>query len=100
MDPSIFYEKLKRKQDNSQRWNAIIEDIVVLYDYHFLEKNFTGEELWDFLFTVREDHLVYHKKIWDCFSKSRYNSFFTIVYTAIDDPECIWWKLQYKQIKD
>jgi len=63
MDPSIFYEKLKRKQDNSQRWNAIIEDIVVLYDYHFLEKNFTGEELWDFLFTVREDHLVYHKKI-------------------------------------
>jgi hypothetical protein len=98
MNPSMFYEKLKKKQDNSQRWNEIVEDIIVLYDYHFLEKNFSKEELWDFMFTVREDHLVYHNKIWDCFNNSRYCSFFKLVYDAMDDPDRNWWNLQFKAV--
>lgn len=96
MDPSIFYEKLMKKQISSQKWNAIIEDIINLYDYHFQEKIFTNEELWDFMFTQRDDHLVYHRKIWNCFNKNKYSSFFKIVYTAMDDPDNTWWKLQYK----
>jgi hypothetical protein len=98
MDPSIFYEKLKKKQNNSQKWNSIIEDIIALYDYHFLEKIFSKEELWDFMFTAREDHLIYHKKIWDTLDIIKYNSFFNIIYTAIDDPKSEWWNLQYKVV--
>ena len=98
MDPSIFYEKLKTKQDNSQKWNAIIEDIILLYNYHFQEKIFNNEELWDFMFIYRDDHLIYNKKVWDCFSMSRYNIFFKIVYEAMDDPDTNWWNIQCKEI--
>ena len=63
-----------------------------------LEKNFTEEELWDFMFTAREDHLIHHKKIWDCFNKIRYSSFFKLIYDAMDDPDRNWWNIQYKAV--
>jgi hypothetical protein len=50
------------------------------------------------MFTVREDHLVYHNKIWDCFNNSRYCSFFKLVYDAMDDPDRNWWNLQFKAV--
>lgn len=98
MDITIFYEKLKTKQNNSQRWNAIIEDINYLYDYLFTDKIFTTEELWEFLFNKRENHFEYHDKIWKTFAIKKYNTFFKIVYNAIDDPEPKWWLSQYKEI--
>jgi hypothetical protein len=98
MDPTIFYKKLKEKQDNSQRWNSIIEDILKLYTYHFIEGLFSLEELWDFMFTYRDDHLIYNKKVWDCFNHTKYAVFFKIVYKAMDDPDPNWWNLQYKEI--
>ena len=89
-----FYTKLIITQNNSQRHNAIVEDICILYKHHFpSQEAFTSDELWDFLFTFRENHLDYHKKIWNCFSEPRYSTFFSIVYTALDDPPTSWWKL-------
>jgi hypothetical protein len=87
-----FYRKLKNKQVSSQRWNSIVCDIVELYTYNFPEGLFTEEEFWDFLFTARDNHIDHHKKIWDTFYREKYNEFFSIVYTAIDDPEPSWWK--------
>jgi hypothetical protein len=97
MDTTIFYQKLRAKQSNSLKWNAVIEDINCLYDYHFKEKIFTTEELWDFLFTKREDHFNYHVKIWNTFNINKYKDFFKIVYNALDDPDSEWWSSQYKE---
>jgi hypothetical protein len=90
MDIHIFYNKLIQHQNNSQRWNAIICDIILLYK----EELFTSEELWDFLFTKRDNHLEHHKKIWDTFYREKYNEFFSIVFIAMDDPEPSWWSQQ------
>lgn len=100
MNSEKFYTKLKEKQSSSQRWNAIINDILILYEYHFpmTEQLFSSEDLWDFLFTARENHLYFHSKIWNTFGNTKYNSFFSIVYTAMDDPEYAWWDLQSKAI--
>jgi hypothetical protein len=93
MDIHIFYEKLISRQNNSQRWNAIVCDICIIYKYKFPEEElFNEEEIWDFLFTARDNHLVYHKKIWDTFYREKYNEFFSVVYTAMDDPQSSWWK--------
>lgn len=88
-----FYKKLITKQANSQRWNAIVCDIVELYRYKFPEGLFTGEEFWDFLFTQDENHLERHKKIWDTFYREKYNEFFSVAYIAMDDPEASWWEI-------
>jgi len=88
-----FLNKIKNKQNNSQRYNAIVEDICTLYLHHFpSQEAFTSDELWDFLFTCRENHLDYHKKIWNYFSEPRYSTFFSIIYIALDDPPASWWK--------
>lgn len=87
-----FYQKLISYQNKSQRWNAIVCDIVELYRYKFPEELFTGEEFWDFLFTPRDNHKEYHKKIWDTFYREKYNEFFSIVYIAMDDPDVSWWQ--------
>jgi hypothetical protein len=98
MDIYTFYEKLKAKQNNSQKWNSIINDIIEVYTYNFTpsEQLCTVEELWDFVFTSREDHLIFHKKIWDLFSNMKYNRFFIFMYTAMDDPDSKWWILNLK----
>lgn len=88
-----FYKKLISRQNNSQRWNAIVCDIVELYRYKFPEGLFTSEEFWDFLFTQRNDHLDHHKKIWDTFYREKYNEFFSVAYIAMDDPEASWWEI-------
>jgi len=100
MNSEKFYTKLKEKQSSSQRWNAIINDILILYEYHFpmTEQLFSSEDLWDFLFTPRENHLHVHSKIWNTFANTKYNYFFAIVYTAIDDPDSTWWNAQSKAI--
>jgi hypothetical protein len=88
-----FYQKLIGHQNNSQRWNAIVCDIVEVYSYKFPEQElFNKEELWDFLFTQRANHLDHHKKIWDTFYRKKYNEFFSVVYIAMDDPEPSWWQ--------
>ena len=98
MDIQTFYDKLVKKQDNTQRWNSTIEDIIIQYNHHFPESEqiFTRDELWDYMFTIRTNHLEFHTKIWGCFKNSKYNSFFKLVYTAMDDPDSIWWTSQYK----
>jgi len=90
-----FYEKLISRQNNSQRWNAIVCDICVIYKYNFSEGLFTEEELWDFLFTQRANHLEHNKKIWDTFYREKYNEFFSVVYIAMNDPEPSWWSRQF-----
>jgi hypothetical protein len=87
-----FYQKLLSKQTNSQRWNAIVCDIVKLYRYKLPEGLFTEEEFWDFLFTQRNNHLEHHQKIWDTFYREKYNEFFSIVFIAMDDPDASWWQ--------
>ena len=96
MNSQNFYEKLQKYQIPSLKWNSIIEDIIGLYDYQFSEERiFTSEELWDFLFTKRDDHMIYHSKIWNTFIVPNYYSFFCMVYKAIEDPEIGWWNSQY-----
>ena len=96
MDTIVFYEKLKNKQTNTQKWNAIIEDIIILFNSHFTdaEKLFTADEFWDFMFTSRKDHLSFHTKIWSTFSITKYNNFFKTLYDAMDDPSTDWWRNQ------
>jgi hypothetical protein len=94
-----FYQKLISRQNNSQRWNAVVCDIIELYNYKFLVQDiFNEEELWDFLFTQREDHREHHGKIWDTFYREKYNEFFSIVFVAMDDPETSWWRELFKDV--
>ena len=88
-----FYDNLIKHQISSQRWNAIVCDIVDLYSYKFPGQEFFNmEEFWDFLFTQRANHLDHHKKIWDTWDREKYNEFFSVVYIAIDDPPSSWWR--------
>ncbi len=87
-----FYAKLQEKQESSLRYNAIIEDICILYCSYFANQPiFSSEELWDFLFTKRENHFEYHAKIWNLVASPIYQAFFQIVYQALDDPPPVWW---------
>jgi hypothetical protein len=88
-----FYTKLQEKQESSQRYNAIVEDICTLYTSLFPQQPiFSSDELWDFLFTKREEHMKYHGKIWDTFANLDYFKLFEIMYKALDDPSPSWWK--------
>jgi len=101
MNVDTFYKKLRECQESSQRWNAIVEDIVSLYIYTFdTSKLFSSGDLWDFMFTVRENHLEFHSEIWNTFTNTSYNIFFKTVYIAMDDPSPIWWKERQYGIKN
>ena len=76
----------------------VVESIISIYNYHFIlsDQIFSSEELWDFLFTKRDDHFAYHNKIWSTFINDKYYKLFEIIYIALDDPEPEWWNIQFK----
>jgi hypothetical protein len=98
MNKEDFYEKLKANQTSSLYWNDVVESIISIYNSHFIlsDQIFSSEELWDFLFTKRDDHFAYHNKIWSTFINDKYYKLFEIIYIALDDPEPEWWNIQFK----
>jgi len=98
MNKEEFYKKLKSVQTSSLYWNDLVESIISIYNHNYkpCDQLFSSEELWDFLFTKREDHFAYHEKIWNVFTSEKYYIFFSTVYIALDDPEPEWWNLQFR----
>jgi hypothetical protein len=87
-----------------QKLNSILEDISVLFDLFFKKRHspFDKQTLWSCCFECPssfETHYTKYQVIYDAFANNIYESFFSIIMIALQDPPKQWWNTQYELLQ-